>query len=268
MNTITDLSELSPLCETYKHFAVFKGGEKVIPINNKQRPPEEQIEIIKTRLNSSICPAGEYEIHCKTTFRADVKPDVIVYNKASGTPEPDKKPIENISDRNKWELEAFKLQWLNNQLTEKVEALQSENKTLIEDLSNYETMIQEFEEAEEIKENEKPSGSLLSEATLKPIEGILQHLVPIFTPIMSSLAESKRLNDKMRITEWNYLMKQRYGDPKKREPDPDPEEDFDMDPFLQSLIQLKKQDPDAYLNFVKEATQQAPDETQEPDPNE
>jgi hypothetical protein len=259
-----DLSELNPLLDTYQHFALCKGAEKLIPYNNKNKPAADQIELIKTRLNSPACPAGEYLILCKNVLRNDVKPDEVIFFKEGPNEKDLGEPSVNLPDRNKYEFEAFKLQFLNDKLKEELAAVKAENESLFKITVEQEAKLAEFEEQESLIDEKPEPAGILSEATLKPFENILQILAPIFQPLLTSYNSNQELKNKMKIMEFNFEMKRKYNTLNASTAPTLPTGDED-DEFIKSLRELKKQQPETYNNIVDQLTA-APQSQEQPEP--
>lgn len=255
MTKYKSLDDLSNLLDTYQHFSLCKGAEKLVPYNNKNRTPADQLEIIKARLNSPACPSGEYSIFCKNVLRNDVKPDEVIFQKEGTENENLKEAPAKLTDANKFEFECFKLQFLNDQLKKENAELKADNVRILEENLKLETELLEFEESEALEgvEPTTPAGPFgLSEATLKPLENILQILVPVFQPLMSSMKEGTDLKNKMKLAEFNFQLKQRYNSIGSKA-SPEVQQSTDDD-FIRQLKELKENSPEQYAAFVEQVT--------------
>jgi hypothetical protein len=245
---IKEPGHLREIAAKYPHVGLFQGGHKIIPLNSSKTKVIDQIERIIDKLQSDLTPPGSYEIHLKAYNRADVQPDIIGYVKE---PRPGETLAEvnpaNFGEKQKLEVELFKKEFVLNEYTEKILALENENKKLVAQVNDLTRQLEEMEENEENPATPEAPAAGLSEA-VKPFEGIIQALAPILKPLTDGIAADRELKRRMMLSEFNFNLRRRAGDiaPPSgyRETEPD-------DELFSYLRELRRNDPNQYLEVVQ-----------------
>jgi hypothetical protein len=245
----------------YKYISLCKGDSQLIPYNTRLATIEEHAEKIIKRLQSPSLAPGQYEIKLKTSYSKNSLPDIVLFHKAGKPGELSE--ISSISDK-KFEIEAFKLKWINEQQTVQINDLQQQLKELETENTKLQTENEELNENEALRAQspvlQQPVVSGLSES-IKAVEPLLTILAPILSPLLKSHADGKDLENQMKMMEFKYQMRTKYSDIpalKKETEQPDELQDY--------FNTLKKVDPATYEQ-VKEGILQQVNNPQQPNEN-